>query len=157
MKVILLQDVPKLGKRGDVKIVSDGYARNFLFPHVLAKLATDANVRALDQAQAARAKEEERERSRFEIITDKISGATLEFKLRAGGRGQTFGSVSAKDIAERLVEQGFKIERQWIDLPHGIKTAGEHAVDIRLPHHAAVRVTIRVAPAIHNSSQIRNP
>ncbi|MDP3727302.1 MAG: 50S ribosomal protein L9 [bacterium] len=144
MKVILLKEISKLGKPGEVRSVSNGYARNFLFPQGLAQLATDENIQAGNRMAAERASRDERERRRLEALAGKISGVTLEFALKAGKGGHAFGSVSAEDIATRLGKEGLNVERQWIDLDKGIKATGEHGVDIRLPHQITARVTIRV-------------
>lgn len=146
MKVILLKDIPKLGKPGEIRSVSDGYARNFLFPRGLAEAATRASLEAQSREVATRTVQDERERQRFEALAEKLKSTVLDFELKVGGRGQAFGSVSAQDIAERLAKHGLTVERQWIELAQGIKAAGEHAVDIRLPHQIAARIIIRVKP-----------
>ncbi|MDP3727807.1 MAG: 50S ribosomal protein L9 [bacterium] len=146
MRVILLKEVPKLGKPGEVRNVSDGYARNFLFPQGLAELATDANIQAGNRAAADRTSRGERERQRFAALAEKISGTTLEFTLKTGKGGQAFGSVSAENIAERLGQEGLNVERQWVVLKKNIKTTGEHAVDIRLPHQVKAAVKVIIEP-----------
>lgn len=146
MQIILLKEVPELGRQGEVKNVSDGYARNFLLPRGLAEAATSARLQAQSRQATVRAARDERERQQYVLLAEKINGTTLEFVLKTAGRGQAFGSVSAQDIAGELTKRGLKVERQWIALEKGIKTAGEHAVDIRLPHQIAARIIIRVKP-----------
>ncbi|MBI2055445.1 MAG: 50S ribosomal protein L9 [Candidatus Sungbacteria bacterium] len=135
MKVILLQEIPKLGKAGDVKNASDGYARNFLIPRGLAKPATDQNVRVLEQSLAEKSAREGKEQKEFEAVAKRLQNQELRFDIKVGEKGQAFGSITAQDIIEKLAESGVKIDRRWIELEHGIKTAGEHRVKVKLPHH----------------------
>lgn len=142
MKVILLQEVKELGKAGDVKMVSDGYARNFLIPRSLAELATASNIKTFANRMASKAAEEEREKTKFENIAKKIQTLKLRFALKIGDKGRAFGSVTAQDIAGELAGHGFKIEKQWIDLEQPIKTTGEHSVKIKLPYQIMAEVRI---------------
>lgn len=139
MKVILLREVPKLGKTGDVKNVSDGYARNFLLPHGLAELATDAKLASLDRRMAERAIRDEREKKHYETLSTELGEIVFSFALKAGERGQAFGSVSRENIVQALKEKGIVIEKSWIELEHGIKATGEHIVTIHLPHHISAQ------------------
>ena len=144
MKVILTKDIPDLGRAGEVKNVNNGYGRNFLLPRGLAELATAANLKALNQRMAALASREASERARSQSLAETLAGTPLRFILKLGEKGQVFGSISAQDIADRLGQQGVKIEKGWIELEHAIKTTGEHAVGIRLPHQIAATVKVVV-------------
>lgn len=145
MKVILRKEVSKLGGAGEVKQVRDGYARNFLIPQGLAEPATEKSLNALSQRLAAHKARGERERSEFQAIAEKLKNTELRFMLKVGEQGQAFGSITAQDIAEKLAEQGIKVEKSWIDLEHGIKTAGEHEVQVKFPHQIVSAVKISIA------------
>lgn len=153
MRVILRKEVPELGKAGEVKSVSDGFARNFLLPRGMAELATEANMRAMNRQLAARAAREEREKHDYQALAQKLESITLRFALKAGGRGQSFGSVSKADIAERLTREGVRIDRRWIELEQGIKASGEHTVKIKLPHRVEAGVTVVIEPEPEGSRQ----
>lgn len=144
MKVILQKEIPKLGKAGDVKNASDGYARNFLFPRGLAKPATETNIAALSRSLVEKSSREEKERKEFEVIAERLQKQELRFDIKVGEKGQAFGSVTAQDIVEKLAENGIKVDRRWIELEHGIKTAGEHGVKVKLPHHIEGEIKIWV-------------
>ena len=134
MKVILLKEIPTLGRAGDVKGVADGYARNFLIPRKLAEPATEENIKTLGRRAVEMTRNEERERAEFQALAGKLHAAELRFALKVGGKGRAFGSITAQDVAEKLAERGIKIEKDWIELKQGIKTAGEHGVKIKFPH-----------------------
>lgn len=146
MKVILREEVTALGKAGEVKTVSDGYARNFLIPRGLAELATEKNLETLSQRLAASTAAHAKERAGFQALSDMLTRETLRFTLKANKRGQAFGSITAKDIVGTLASRGVKIERNWVHLRQPIKTLGEHSLDIQLPQGIATSVRIVVAP-----------
>ncbi|MFN3741928.1 MAG: 50S ribosomal protein L9 [Anaerolineales bacterium] len=132
MKVLLVKDVYKLGRAGEVKKVADGYARNYLIPQGLAVLATPG---ALRQAERIRAQAEIRRAQLNEELRDlaaRINGTTLVFNARAGETGKLYGSITAQDIAQAIQEKTrYEIKRQQIQM-QPIRTLGEHAVHIRL-------------------------
>lgn len=135
MKVILLKEVNKLGHAGDVKEVSDGFARNFLFAQGLAEPATPQNLQTHLRRQAEVKTRNEKERVFYQKLAENLQSSELHFNIKVGEKGQTFGSVSSQDIVEKLAEQGIKIEKDWIRLEQSIKTTGEQMVKIKLPHH----------------------
>ncbi|WP_116653664.1 50S ribosomal protein L9 [Pelagibacterium sediminicola] len=145
MKVILLERIGRLGGIGDEVNVKDGFARNFLLPQAKALRASDAN-RAKFEAnrQTIEARNAER-RSEAEKIGDLLDGKTIVMVRQAGETGQLYGSVSARDIAEALVADGEKVERNQIDLGAPIKTVGLHVIPITLHAEVSVSVTINVA------------
>lgn len=145
MKVILLKDVSKLGNAGDVKEASDGYARNFLFPQKLAEPATANRLKARERTLAERGAHEAHEQADYEKLALRLQSHPLHFTMKVGEQGQAFGSITAHDLAEALGKAGMAIEKQWIDLPHGIKATGEHTVMVHLPHHITATVNIVVA------------
>lgn len=144
MKVILSKEVPKLGHTGDVKEVSDGFARNFLLARGLAKPATAVNIQTQQKEQAGQRVLEEKEQASYKKLAEDLQNTELRFNIKVGDKGQAFGSITAQDIAEKLSEDGVKIDRRWIELEHGIKTTGEHGVKVKLPHQieSAVKVVI---------------
>lgn len=142
MKVIIVKEVPKLGKPGEVKSVADGYARNFLIPFGFAEPATESRLSAHLRVQAERAAREAKERARFEVLAEKLKGLTLRLTLKVGEQGQAFGSITAPDIAEELGRQGIALDRRWIELAEPIKATGEHTVTIKLPHQAIAVVKV---------------
>lgn len=124
MKVILLKDVRNVGKKDEVKEVSDGYARNFLIPRKMAVASTEANMRQLAENQKEKAAQEARAQAEAEVIAKQLADVTLEFKLNAGANGATFGSVSTKQIAQALAAKGFPVEKRKIMLDVPVDTLG---------------------------------
>jgi large subunit ribosomal protein L9 len=142
MEVILEQDVEKLGRRGQIVAVADGYARNYLFPRKLAVPATSANRRRLEQLCATMVRQEARETSDAELLAKQLTGLTLTLARKAGETDQLFGSVTAIDVAEALAAKGFQVDKRKIALDEPIKVLGEFDIPLRL--HREVSVTIRV-------------
>ena len=142
MKVILRQDVPSVGKRGDICDVSNGYARNYLLPRGFAYEATPGNLKRIAQERdRLEAAENERVGSAQELAK-KLEEVQLTFSARVGEEGKLFGSVTSGDIAEQLNAQGFHIEKRLIDLHDPIKALGVYRVPVKL--HADVKPEIRV-------------
>lgn len=146
MKVLLSQDVRHLGKKGDIKDVSEGYGRNFLLPKKLAAAATDAVIRDAAAQKAHKEKGAAEERQRHADAARKMKDMTLSFKMKMGERGKAFGSVSAAKIAEALKKLGIAVEKEWIVLEEQIKTTGEHAVSVAFPHGIEEKIKVVVEP-----------
>lgn len=146
MEVILREDVDKLGARGNVVKVSDGYARNFLLPKRLAVEATASNRKIVDQEREAYVRREAKEKSESEDLAKLLQGVTLTFRQRVGENNQLFGSVTAKDVAEALEAQRFHIDRRKIQIEQPIRTLGEHKVPVRLHRDVTVEITVNVEP-----------
>lgn len=142
MEVILLQDIEKLGARGQIVQVADGYARNFLLPKKQALAATQQNRKWLEQQRARFLKEEARERGDAQELAKMLEGVSVVVMRKAGEQGTLFGSVTALDIADKLAAQGYKIDRRKIQLEHPLKVLGEYDVHLRL--HREVTATVRV-------------
>ena len=142
MEVIFREDVEKVGSRGAVVKVANGYARNFLLPKRLAVAATDSNRKIVDQEREAYLRREAKVQADAQGLAQLMSNVTLTFRHRVGDNDQLFGSVTAKDIAEALEAQKFHIERRKIQLDEPIRTLGEHEVTIRL--HRDVSTPIKV-------------
>jgi large subunit ribosomal protein L9 len=142
MKVILLDDVAKVGRRGEVRDVSDGYARNFLIPKKLALGATAGNLKNLDHIRRQQDDKASRIRSDAESLRGRVESLVYEEKRQASEEGKLFGSVTPQDIAAFLDGNGLKIERRRIHLEEPIKSLGEHTVPIRI--HAEVTAQLKV-------------
>lgn len=142
MKIILMTDVPTLGRRGDLKEVATGYARNFLFPKKWAVPATPANLQNLDHLKRHRVREEEKARQSADATASQIAGLSLTVAARAAEEGRLYGSVSAQDIVDFLVRHQIAVEKRRVLLEEPIKALGEYQVPIRL--HADVTATLTV-------------
>jgi large subunit ribosomal protein L9 len=144
MEVILREDVEKLGTRGSVIKVANGYARNFLLPKKLAVAATASNRKIVEQEREAFLRREAKAKVDAEDLGKLIGSLTLTFKHKVGENDQLFGSVTAKDIAEALEKQNFHIERRKVLLDEPIKSLGEHTVQLRLHKVVTTPITVLV-------------
>lgn len=144
MEVILREDIEKLGTRGQVVKVADGFARNFLLPRRLAVPATEANRKIVEQERQAALRREAKEKAAAEELAKMLAGITLTTVQKAGEADQLFGSVTAKDIAELLEKQGYTVDRKKIVLDHPIKTLGEHKVTLKLHREVSVEIPVMV-------------
>ncbi|MFA5555046.1 MAG: 50S ribosomal protein L9 [Phycisphaerae bacterium] len=144
MKVLLVNDVRKLGWLGDVVEVKDGYARNYLLPQGLATQASEANIKAIASAKAERAEQRLAERKQMEIACAAVDGAEAVITAKANEQGHLFGSVSQKQIAENLREQGYKVADDIVELSGHIKEVGSHFVKLYFTEgvEATVKVTV---------------
>ena len=143
MKVILLDDVAKLGRRGEVRDVSDGYARNFLIPKKLALSASAGNLKNLDHIKKQQESKAERIKDDAHGLQQRIEALTYEERRQASEEGKLFGSVTSQHIADFLDRHGVKLERRRIQLDEPIKTLGETMVPVRL--HADVTAQLKVS------------
>ena len=146
MEVILREDVDKVGARGALVKVADGYARNFLLPKRLAVPATDANKKIVDQEREAYLRREAKDRSESEDLAKLLTGVTLTFRQKVGENNHLFGSVTAKDIADALEAQKFQVERRKVQLEEPIRTVGEHDVAVRLHRDVTTHIKGVVEP-----------
>jgi large subunit ribosomal protein L9 len=142
MKVILLQDVKGQGKKGDIKNVSEGYARNYLFPRNLAQEATEANLKQLQAEKEAQARKEAEELQAARALAEKMSDLKVTVHTQAGEGGRLFGAITTKHIGDALAKLGYDIDKRKIQLPDPIKSLGGHKVHVKL--HPEVTVTITV-------------
>ena len=143
MEVILRDDVPNLGHRGDIVTVKDGYARNFLFPRRLALPATPGSRKQVEQEKLAAARREAKEQTDAEALSRMLADVVLTIPAKAGESDQLFGSVTAMDIAEALAAKGFNIDKRKVLLEEPIKTIGEYDVPLRL--HRNLTSSVKVA------------
>lgn len=142
MKVILLEDVENLGKRGEIKEVKSGFARNYLIPKGLAMEATPSNMRTFEAIESQQKSKKEKEKRRALKLKDKIEKFKLKIKVKASSEGKLFGAISSIDILNRLKEHGIHIEKGMIRMDDAIRTLGPHEVEMRL--HPEVRAVLRV-------------
>jgi large subunit ribosomal protein L9 len=145
VRVILRREVAGLGRPGDVKDVADGYAQNFLLPRGLAVEATAGEMKVLVRARDAKRAKEDRAHADAEELAKRLSETTLMFRLKAGDRGKTFGSVTSKDIVDALKrEHKVDIDKTNVHLPEPLKTLGAHKVEIRLLTDVRPSVTVAI-------------
>ena len=147
MEVILREDIPELGQRGDVVTVKNGYARNYLLPRKLAMEATPGNRKQVAEMKAAGARREATEKSGADLLAAQLAEVVLTIPAKAGESDQLFGSVTAMDIAEGLEAKGFAIDKRKILLEEPIKTVGEYTVPLRLHRHVTGSVKVNVVRA----------
>lgn len=145
MKIILKQDVAKIGLKGEVKEVSSGYARNYLFPKRLADPATKTNLVQLQRLQEARARIKEQEEVRARQWAKSLSGKIFNLEVEAGERGQLFEAIDAVKIAHLLTEEGFSVEKNQILIDKPIKELGEFEVEIKLTPEVIAKTKIKVS------------
>ena len=145
MKIILKESVDGLGHTGDLLEVANGYARNFLLPRGKALEANPRNIKQLEHLKRVTAEKARKEREGLEQIAKNISAVTLTMEVKAGKDDKLFGSVTAKDIAEQLVQRGFEVDRRRIQLPQPIKELGTYPVAIKLHPQVTATVSVTVA------------
>jgi len=147
MKVILRQDVKSLGKKGAVVEVSDGYARNYLFPRGMAAEATAGAMKERELHQKTLDLKKDQELRQAKALADKLSGITVRITSKAGEGGKLFGSVTSKEIAEQLASRhGIQVDKRKIELKEPIKSIGSYPVTVKV--HAEVppvQLTVQVS------------
>ncbi|NQV00656.1 MAG: 50S ribosomal protein L9 [Parcubacteria group bacterium] len=144
MKVILLKDVEKLGKEGEIKQVADGYARNFLIPKQMAVLATKSEMAQAEEQKKIDTQKAEEELALFQGIASQIDGLELEVPVKINEEGKLFGAITANQIAEKLKEKGFKIKKEQVKLKDPIKELGEYEIAIEFPHNLETKIKVIV-------------
>jgi large subunit ribosomal protein L9 len=146
MKVLLCEDIDKLGWLGDVVEVSEGYARNYLLPQGLAKFATEGSIRAIAEEKAKRAEQRVLEGKRLEDAAKAVEGAEAVIAAKANEQGHLFGSVSAHQIAANLRAQGFEVTDEVVQLSEHIKEVGTHEVTLKFSGDVTSTVNVVVVP-----------
>ena len=147
IELILREDVPSLGRAGQVVRVKPGYARNFLLPRGLAFEATEGNKKRIDAEAKSREARAASERTEAQELATRLGAASLTFTAKAGEDGKLFGSITSGDIAHELAAKGFAIDKRKIELEHPLKHLGFHSVPVRLSHdvHADLRINVVAA------------
>jgi large subunit ribosomal protein L9 len=144
MKVILVKNVPNLGKAGEVKQVSDGYARNYLFPNKLVKIASELTVREMEQKKNSQLKAVENRAKKFKAIAKKINNIKIIVKAKADEKKTLFGSINAVKIAEELKDRNYVIDSKYIKLEQPIKSLGYYDVLIDFSAGVTAKVGLTV-------------
>ena len=147
MKVILTQDVKKIGKKGEIINASDGYAKNFLFPQKLAVPADAQNLNELKAKQASEKHKKEIETEEAKKIAEQIKQIKITIKAKIGENQKLFGSITSKEIAEQIENQiKIKIDKKKITLKDPIKTIGEYPIEIKLYEGVSLKTTVQIIP-----------
>jgi large subunit ribosomal protein L9 len=155
MEVILLENIDKLGGRGQVVKVADGYGRNFLLPKKLAVAATTQNKKWVDQQRVRFLKLEAKEKADAADLSTLLEGVSVSVIRKAGDKGNLFGSVTSMDIAEKLLAQGYHIDRRKINLATPIKVLGEYTVAVKLHREVTTNIKVHVEPDEETRAKIQ--
>jgi large subunit ribosomal protein L9 len=146
MKVILLQDIKNIGKKGDIQNVSDGYARNFLLPRKLAEAATDTGIQKVATAKKQEAQIQQADLEKTEALAEQLEGREIVIQAKEKD-GKLFGSINAKTIAKELKKENLEVSEKSLILPEPIKEIGEYDVKIELPHGIEASIMVIVESA----------
>ena len=146
MKIILMEDIASLGRRGEVREVASGYARNYLLPKKLALPATPGNIRNLEHLKRQRERVEQKARDEAQATAQRIGALTFAVTTRASEDGRLFGSVSAQDVVQFLERNQIPMEKRRVGLDEPIKAIGDYQVPIRLPHEVTATLAVTVTP-----------
>ncbi|TAL50981.1 50S ribosomal protein L9 [Patescibacteria group bacterium] len=146
MKVILMADVKDLGKEGEIIEVSDGHARNFLFPQNLAVAATADSLKKKSEKEAALTRKEHKEMSIAGDLAASLEGFELVIQEKVSDGGVLYAAVTGKTIADALKKEGYKIDTEWVELAHALKEPGECTVCISLPHGFEAEIKVIIEP-----------
>jgi large subunit ribosomal protein L9 len=143
MKIVLRQDVPKLGEAGTIQEVKPGFARNYLIPQGMAVLATPGEIKTAELNAAVKARKIVKQEEQLQSLADRIAGQRLEFTVRAGEGGRLYGSITASEVAEALAKAvGEEIDRRKVVLDEPIRQLGEHKVLVHLVGRLRPAVTV---------------
>ena len=154
MKVLLKEDILKLGWFGDVVEVNTGYARNYLLPQGLATIVSDDNIRALAEEKAKRAEQRIKEKKRLEEAAKAVDGAEAVIAAKANEQGHLFGSVTENMIASNLRAQGFTVADEVVQMHDHIKEVGTHNVKLRFAENVVVSVKVVVVAEKQEASEV---
>ena len=146
MKVLLCEDIEKLGWFGDVVEVNNGYARNYLLPQGLAKVVTEDSIRALAEEKAKRSEQRIQDSKRLEGAAQAVEGAEAVVAAKANEQGHLYGSVTAEQIATNLREQGFQVANEVVQLPEHIKQVGTHTITLKFTDNLKATINLVVVP-----------
>lgn len=145
MKVILKQDVKGLGKSEDLVKVSDGYARNFLLPRGLALEATKSNINDMNTKKAAEKSKKDRDIAHANSLVQKLKDVIIVIKTKSGENGKLFGSITAKDISDKLKsDYNLDIDKKKINLPEPLRSIGSSEVEIKVYPEISAKLTVKI-------------
>ena len=146
MKVILNQTIENLGGEGEILVVKDGYARNYLIPKGWAKQATKINIVTTQKNIENKQKKDAKTRDNLEALSKQLDKLSLKFELKAGDEGRLFGSVTSQMIVDAIAEKGYTVNKKEIEIPDSINHVGKYFVDVKLGHGYSGRIKLKVAP-----------
>lgn len=145
MKIILKVDIRALGRKGDVKEVADGYARNYLIPKNLAMEANSANIKLLNDQKASLIRREFQDEAEAKELAAKLKDLVITFKVKVGEGGRLFGSITAKDITDEVQKKTrYELDKRKLEIDEAIKNTGDHPVKIHLYKDIAAIITVKV-------------
>ncbi|MGL4388151.1 MAG: 50S ribosomal protein L9 [Brevinema sp.] len=147
MKVILLENIPGLGRAGDMKTVRDGYGRNYLIPQKLAEMATESRAIYLERKKASLAKKAQLMFESAQELKEKLEQIALTISKKSSVEGKIFGSVTTSDVVALIAEHGFKVDKKRIVIQH-VKTIGDHVFQVKLDEGVTAEMKITVEAAI---------
>ncbi|HPN96327.1 MAG TPA: 50S ribosomal protein L9 [Candidatus Moranbacteria bacterium] len=146
MKIILLQDIKSLGKKGDSKDVSEGYARNFLFPKKIAVLATEVAIKNVEEKRKKEVEEKQKETAKLTELAHILKDKKIVLKYKAK-KGKLFGSVSARDIAKELEKENYNVSEKMVKLKDPIKKIGTYSVKLELAPNIISQISLSIEEA----------
>lgn len=145
MKIVLLQDVKDLGKKDQLVNVSDGYARNFLFPRKLAAEATSGKLKEIEDKKSSEKKKKEKELEAAKELAHKLGKLEINFKTKAGENGKLFGSITGKDVADAIKSQhGIEVDKKKVVLHDAIKALGTYQVEVKVYPEISAKINVKV-------------
>ena len=144
MKVLLLTDVKGTGKKGEIKEVADGYAKNFLLKTGKARLADNSAISENKMKKSATDYHKEMEKQAAKAMAEKLSSAKVIVEIKCGEKGKTFGSVTTKEISEALNKQGYEVDKRKIDLKEPLKTIGSYKINIKLHPEISAKIELEI-------------
>ena len=145
MKVILLQDVKDIGKKDDIANVSDGYARNFLFPRKWAMEATDSAIKVVERKRAAERRNEAEARAAAEETAAKLKNKVVILKVKCGDKGRLYGSVTAQEVADAIqAGYGVEVDKRKVEIKDSVRQLGDYEVNVRLYTGVSSKMILRV-------------
>jgi len=144
MKVILNQKIDTLGNEGEILVVKDGYARNYLLPKGWAKQATKVNIVTTQKNIENKQKKDAKTRDNLEALGKQLDKLSLKFELRAGEEGRLFGSVTSQMIVDAIAEKGYTINKKEVEIPDSINHVGKYFVEVKLGHGFSGKVKLKV-------------
>ncbi|MGI6603821.1 MAG: 50S ribosomal protein L9 [Firmicutes bacterium] len=148
MKVILEQDVPRLGKKGEVVNVNDGYARNYLLPRKLARVATASSLKEVENRRRREAEKEARAAQEAKELAQRLAGRTVTIAARAGEGGRLFGSITNQDVATAVEKElGLTVDKRRVEMKEPLKALGSYTVTLRLYTEVTADITVNVVGA----------
>jgi len=144
MKVILNQTIDNLGGEGEILIVKDGYARNYLIPKGWAKQATKINIVTTQKDIENKQKKDAKTRDNLEALGKQLDKLSLKIELKAGDEGRLFGSITSQMIVDAITEKGYTVNKKEIEIPDSINQVGKYFIDVKLGHGYSGRIKLKV-------------